>query len=265
MKADSAEWKQRSDYDRYQIEPKGFEESLRIGMIRQKTFSSGSNADYFHKIILKQIKCGEDDIIIAPEFTYNFSSKVMNEKEKNVYVEEIRKATEGKDVLVFPGTFIWQDDEEGYAHNSAPVIYDGEVLIEYFKRTDGGSSTQPDKYKIKWIGGDKRGVFEWKGKKAGIEICLDYEKRRLKEVDKIYDLDFYFLISCGTTLKSKYLPVKKGGYGINCNGGLFTSTRIIKKEFSGYSDIPPTDTKYIGSFSENPVKCGFSEGSYLLN
>lgn len=250
MKTDSEKKEPEFDYERYIIEPKNFEKHLQVGIIKHETSCLGSDVEYFHNSILKMIELEEDDIIIAPEFDYNFSDKVMGEEEKNLYIEEIKEATEGKDILVFPGTFIWYDGE--YAHNTAPVISDGEQIAECYKYYDCGSSGAPSKYELKyycpmdevnnskkWAKGKKGGIFKWKENKVGVEICADHYHNLLKHAVWKKNFDLQVIISCGMNLYPKDTVIKKGGYAIICDGSHPPYTKAVRKELDfEYSDIP---------------------------
>ena len=240
----SEEKGQEFDYDRYCIESEDSKKPLKVGVFNYRT-RYGSDVENFHETLLKQIESEKDDIIIAPEFSYSFPDRVMSEKEKKSYVEEIKEATKGKDVLVLPGTFLWYDKEESI-HDTAPIISEGEQIKEYHKFTNGNMfyflpekcefiydcpKDKPWNISKKWMNSEQGGIFKWNGNKVGVEICSDHYSGMLREAEvEKDDFDLQVVISCGIMLCPESVAVKKGGYAVYCDGDHKPSTQIIKKK-----------------------------------
>lgn len=204
------------DYAAYEIELKG--KKMRVGMIRKKTtsYDAYNDSDYFEKAIIALLGASRDDIIIAPEYDFLPKAGPMSRKEKDRRLKKLKEASKGKDILLFAGSFIWID-KNGKMHNTAPVIYDGDVLLEYDKRRDGGEWSIAERHKLKAVYGEKPGLFEWKGFSFGVEICADHGM--LKERNEARDLDFHVLVSCGRTLdENSDIVAREGGYALGCDG-----------------------------------------------
>ena len=153
------------------------------------------------------------DILIAPEFFF-YNGKPYSEMEKNNAIKFIQGMVKKKDMLILPGTIVWQKD--GYLRNSCPVIAKGDVK-EYCKATDGGDSDVALKHGCIFLPGKENGkVIEWKGKKIGIEICADHDGKKLKARKK--QLDMHIVIAAGMTLHPESIAAKNKGYGILCDG-----------------------------------------------
>ncbi|MFA5887390.1 MAG: hypothetical protein WC852_01630 [Candidatus Nanoarchaeia archaeon] len=154
------------------------------------------------------------DILIAPEFFF-YDGTPYTETEKNNALKCIQGMVIKKDMLILPGTIVWQKD--GLMRNSCPIIAEGEVKAEYFKATDGGDSDVALKHGCIYLPGKENGrVINWKGKEIGIEICADHEGKKLKSRKK--PLDMHIVIAAGKTLHPDSIAAKNKGYGILCDG-----------------------------------------------
>ncbi len=192
---------------------------LRVGMVRGKTGSSKFE-HYFEDAISRLIDIGGYDILLAPEYSF-LSSPFFTSGRKDEIMEKFAGLSSGKDMLLIPGTIVWQDENtsgdksyNGVLRNTSPIIYDGKVL-EYDKRDDGGEQNMANAFELRAEFGKESGLFEWRGYRCGIEICADHDRLRK---DDINDLDLQFLIACGATPGEKNMVVREGGYFLYCDG-----------------------------------------------
>lgn len=156
------------------------------------------------------------DILVAPEYFFYFG-KPCTKKEFENDLEELVDMSRGKHTLLMPGTFMW-DDGAGNVYNTLPIICDGNVILSYDKRTDGGErKILDDRFNKRYATGVKKGTFDWKGLKIGVELCSDHSYATLRN-DGTDDLDLQLLIAAGKGLNWKKLALKEEGHLLRCDG-----------------------------------------------
>ena len=127
----------------------------------------------------------------------------------------LKAITAGSDILLIPGS-IARLNEQGTTENTLLAVSDGETLIEYSKRYDGGDTIYANEKKLLWSKGIEEGYFPWRDYSVGVEICADHGS--LKDRDKCTDLDLQIVISCGMTLSWNSLAIHEGGLAFLCDG-----------------------------------------------
>ena len=161
--------------------------------------------------------------------------------EKNNAIKFIQGMVKKKDMLILPGTIVWQKD--GYLRNSCPVIAKGDVK-EYCKATDGGDSDVALKHGCIFLPGKENGkVIEWKGKKIGIEICADHSVGTIMQRKE--KADIHIIVGCGATIYDSNAIVKDNGYVLLCDGSyhnlkeMMTSNRAMRNNKGILQPIKP--------------------------
>ena len=184
------------------------------------TSINGTKVDSINDVILQLASSGQYDVLVGPEYSFLRSEGPLSELEKDTYLEGMKQATAGKDMLLIPGTIVWKKD--GKMYNTAYVVHNGNVFYEYHKMTDGGSSFIAEKHGLSLHRGEVPGIFEWGNLKLSLEICSDGSsvyaagvKAGLFEKD-IRDKDLQILVSAGTFFT--IAVVRPGGYIIKTNG-----------------------------------------------
>jgi len=206
------------------------EKKLKAGIIIEDTPSlMGFNERKLIRRISRYVSTGLD-ILVGPEWLFMPKEKLYSKSEKDSLVEEIANTTKDYNSLIMPGSIMWEDDS--YFYNTAPVITKGKILGEYHKYFDGGSSTYAIDRGCKKLKYEKKqqGIYPWQDYKLGVEICADGGLLycRLPEEER-QSFDFYCLISSGSTLFKRHMPLKIGGYALNSNGADPYSI-VVKKE-----------------------------------
>ncbi|MBM3199305.1 hypothetical protein FJZ53_00085 [Candidatus Woesearchaeota archaeon] len=195
-------------------------ETIKAGLLTLGSFDHGYKQDEIIDLIGKHISKHNLDIFLGPEWLFLPEKGLYTKKEKDDLVSKLVNTTKDRDTFSVPGTIMWHDNS--FFYNSAPIITNGTLLDEYFKRTDGGSINLADERACpvkKYRKGQKRGVYKWRGYTIGVEICADHG--HLKEEitnEKLPPLDIYLLSSCGMTLGSYSTPLDKNGYALYSDG-----------------------------------------------
>jgi len=143
-------------------------------------------------LVIESICSDKYDIIVSPEDSFVLPNGPMTEHEKNEHLNDLVNATLNKRVLVIPGTFIWHANGELY--NTAYVLSNGKIILEYHKRNNGGDYEIAAKHNLRFRPGSKPGVFSWNDLRMGVEICYDAGTLNREGFE---DLDVIFLICCG--------------------------------------------------------------------
>jgi len=116
--------------------------------------------------------------------------------------------------MIIPGTFVWHKGHEMF--NTAYILYNGEVIFQYNKMTEGGEKSIASRHNLIPNYGDKLGVFQWGNLKLGIEICAD---GGILKRHKVKNRDLAFLISAGNYFLDYTMnAVRAGGYGVVADG-----------------------------------------------
>ncbi len=227
----------RTDLVGYDITSPNGGKKIGVNLIKVGPDGSGSDTEYFERAIVELLEKGSQEILLAPEYNFLPITGPVTENEKADMLNRLVSASNGKDTLLFPGTIVWKDDK-GKMHNTAPVIYDGELLLEYDKMRDGGEAWIASRHQLTPNYGDKQGTFTWKGSSCGLEICADHAYSVLKD-GNINDLDFHFIVSCGMDIHRDKIAAKKGGYVMICDGGRFKKTKITQVAESHLVEVSP--------------------------
>lgn len=183
--------------------------------------------------IRRYLEDPELDVLIAPEYFFYFG-KPCTREEFEGDLEELSDMSRGKRALLMPGTFMW-DDGSGNVYNTLPIICDGNVILSYDKRTDGGERDILDeRFDKRYAIGTRSGKFEWEGLKIGVELCSDHWYATLLEKDGSNDLDLHVLVAAGKGLNWKNLAMKEEGYVLRCDGHQ-PETEVWRKNRAGGS------------------------------
>jgi hypothetical protein len=161
--------------------------------------SLGHNQEEMHYRLLKSIiSSGPDiDIIIAPEFYYF----MIDNREAELYLADLCIASEGKDVLISPGTFLFENAEDflksgiDSVPNIAYAIYHGKIIH------------QVEKFKGPYIPFQ---LWRWN---IGIEICKDLSGLSSAGVN---NLNLLLHPSAGIEMFD-YHALSQRGYVISCD------------------------------------------------
>ena len=198
----------------------GREHLLKVGMLKKKIRGGDSlcDLDRFNEILCSLIAEDSAHMLMAPSCSFHLNGGILNMEKKGQYVEDLRAESLNRNVLVFPGSFVWAD--KGKLYNSTPIIYNGKILFEYYKRTDGGENELGLRYGLEPVfGGKNSGIFAWKDYKLGIELCGDNHEGVLKDDKKVSDLDFHIVLASGRSyLYDQTIIAKPGGYAFLCDG-----------------------------------------------
>lgn len=214
-------------------------EVLNAGVLLKRTAKGIED----HNGLLEEMKiCIEKhnlDILLGPEWLFLYKDRLYPKEGKNGLLAKIAEISKGRDTLIIPGTVMWFAGMGFY--NTAPVISNGQILGEYNKKEDGGSSNIAKRRQCKrkeFRPGKEDGLYKWKDYNIGIEICADagilwhhlsFQKRPL--------LDFYFLPSCGHYCCKNTLPIKTGGYALTADGNKETSEGFYHDKEKGIVNI----------------------------
>ncbi|MEK6950000.1 MAG: hypothetical protein AABX34_07280 [Nanoarchaeota archaeon] len=174
-----------------------------VGAVLAHTSRDGSQTEQIHATILEAINSGMYDIILAPEFTYvqhdgndkntnNMEQQLLTKAEMDGCLNELISASVGRDALVIPGTFQYEDERRFLPPNIAYAIYQGKVLHRHEKLHDSAYD------------------FYWKNLHIGISICSEAILERLS-------LDLLLHPSCGISDYAGF-GVKKNGHVITLDG-----------------------------------------------
>jgi len=202
-------------------------ERFRAILIPHSTSDRGSDTSLFHQSVLETIATSSPEgLILGPEWSY-FPHQPLTETERDLFLHDIQTATKGKkDLVVAPGTFVWQKD--GKLYNTCFVVNNGEITFAYDKRKNGGEEAIARRYNLEWQPGVSVGNFSLDGLSFGIEICID-------EDFPLYDKetnDFTLLPSCGghpfKPFQSSFAGLRDGGYKL-INDGELRAVGLVQK------------------------------------
>ncbi len=204
-------------------------EPLQVGMLTAETLSFGSDTKSILASILEGCKRREHHIITAAEYSFFPYSGPLYESEVQAYLGALKEASCWGDILIIPGTFVWQ--KEGNLFNTCFALYQGEVIHQHHKMSDGGEVRIAGHYGLTANFGTTKGLFDWEGLKLGIEICAE---SGLLGKFGIRNRDLLILTSCGLPasyfLKESMEAVRDFGYGIMVDGGHPVLCSAIKKQ-----------------------------------
>ena len=189
--------------------------NLRVGMLYCKTDTKHVIGSPLEAIVKSLSVEPAPDIILAPEWFFVPEHNFYTPRQYAALRTRLKRATEGIDSLVIPGT-IARLDSQGRYLNTALVLSGGETLLEYSKRTDGGDSNFAYSHQREWQDGKKKGVFRWQDYACGLEICADHGT--LKGDKEASDLDFHFVVSCGMYFYDDSLCISENGLALLCDG-----------------------------------------------
>lgn len=227
----------------------GFKETearhIRLGLIKgNSNYARFGETDFSrYNAYLNAVEQALDyslDILVGPE--YNFvPNKPFTVAGRDELFETLEGITQGHDTLVMPGTCFWE--ENGYLHNTMPILHNGELIATYDKMRDGGETYAAGVYGLTFKPGKEIGLFSYKDINIGVEICADHGYSVLKNAG-INNLDLQIVSSCGMSLKSDSNATHLGGYQI-ITDGLYSEVDVLKNS-SGYDDFSQESaTNYI--------------------
>lgn len=137
--------------------------------------------------------------------------------DRNAPVEVVNKAQillEGEGWLSVQKRFKSKVDFVlNYYHDAARTKANRDAFLQTFVRYP---PVAPSVTEEKVVPLDQYSVFNWRGLKVGIEICLDHVRQRLALVRS--DLDLQLLPSCGVEVMPSAVAARVGGYVFNCDG-----------------------------------------------
>lgn len=206
-------------------------EKLKAGLILRNTGTDNLPQEGLLEEIIRSIHEDKLDIFLGPEWLFIPKDGLYTQEEKEIITSRLADTSKERNTLIIPGSIMWFDEKHFY--NTSPIISEGQVLGEYNKHLDCGSSLRAHKRGYGHLGyryGTKFGRYNWRGYNLGVEICADRGElaRFLKTRPDESLLDLYFLVSCGPYL-SKDIPVKNLGYGL-CSNGTNLKTEVRKRE-----------------------------------
>jgi len=173
------------------------ENPLNVAFVTTNTGESEYPFKY-NSLVLENILEAIDqglDIITAPEYAFRGKRfyQRLSEKQKDGYLNQIIEASRGKNSLIVPGTFFWEDHLNSF--NTCYVIVNGE-LKSYNKinLTQSDTNTSDGKQiRRPFKTGEKPIKLDWQNYIVGIEICSDYG--RLHNRHDTDDLDIHILVA----------------------------------------------------------------------
>ena len=161
-----------------------------------------------------------------------------SEKEKDSIIKKlIALSSAYPNLLLVPGTIMWREylylkkltKRKSPVFNTAPVISNGQEVHLYDKKNDSDEikadyrlrntdfGDQAERYRFS--PGVATGLFEWKGLKCGIEICVDHEKGTLKkELGDGQKPNLHLMLSAGMTPKKENSCAGIGGFLVSNDG-----------------------------------------------
>ena len=204
--------------------------TMPVGILTTKTVE-GADQEGLVERIGEHISKHNLNIFVGPEFLFMPKDRLYSKQEKDAIIQRLAEFTKDKEILLIPGTIMWEDEESFY--NTAPVIANGKILGEYHKQTDGHSIKHAKKRGVtkEYHMGDRFGMYDWGDLKVGVEVCADYGNLRAEQPEGI---DLYIIPSAGfdygpfggvmregDELRSP--PISKRGYIFNADGRRGTS------------------------------------------
>ncbi len=196
-------------------------------LLPHSTSDHGSDTSSFHQSVLETIATSPSEaLILGPEWSY-FPHQPLTETERDLFLHDIQTATKGKkDLVVAPGTFVWQKD--GKLYNTCFVVNNGEITFAYDKRKNGGEEVIACRHTLEWQPGVSAGEFSLNGLSFGIEICIDED---FPLSDKETN-DFSLLPSCGghpfKPFQASFAGLRSGGYKL-INDGELRTVGLVQK------------------------------------
>ncbi len=122
---------------------------------------------------------------------------------------------------------MWEDAGRMY-RNTAPVLADGKVLLEYSKKdfcvSDNGYANFA---RTKKTPGEIKGTFGWRDMDAGIEICKDHEIKNTGVLKRegLSGLDLQIVIGRQTYIYGDSIVVDDG-LVLCCDGGSVNGSKV---------------------------------------
>jgi hypothetical protein len=165
---------------------------------------------------------GDVDVLLAPEWLFVPEGRLHTAAEADDIIAALCALSAGRDGLLVPGSIAWVDDDGGY-HNTAVALCDGAVLKRLDKAHDGDDIDFARAHGATYARGEGDGVFTWRGRRVGLEICRDHADAKLRwdlEDDVVSDgrrtVDLQLVVSCGVAFR--HTAVGMGGACLLANG-----------------------------------------------
>lgn len=191
-----------------------------------------------HLELIAEAAAQQPDILLAPEyFLYQSGKAPYTMEEKEALLGQIAAIAGRQDNLIIPGTILWQ--EKGIVHNTAPVLIGRNKVHEHHKSYDLDTwMICIDFGLISQLGTEPGYVIDWRGKRIGLEICVEHKLGRLKQSGRGTDLHVVvgcngYLIGNNNTARSDGRPE---GYMLLCDG--LKKSRVNKGSGDLTDDLP---------------------------
>ena len=207
----------------------GFEDKedlIKIAAIVPKTSVYPSNKTLVrtsHRVLCEIIDEDENDIVIAPEYTYFHSRGPLDADERNRYLDSILRKSKGKRTLIIPGSFIWKT-RAGRFYNTTYVIQNGEKILTHHKTDECGEEKIGELYDLAPSFGHYEGLFDWRHSSSSktlrcrVDICQDNDALSGNGEN---NLDMQFIIAC--KLEYRSYGLRDGGKFVYVDGGYVES------------------------------------------
>lgn len=196
---------------------------------------------------------------------------MYSSSDKEVLISQLCGVSEGKNVLVIPGTMFWIEREprykksffksklqaRGVVRNSAFVIYRGNLIKTYHKKQESHELDSFEASEFDFISGVNDGMVDINGLTVGVEVCADHtgsnnlrkmvisnanpymDSTQLFLHDKLTALtekrdigvDVHILLSDGMSMEQSKSAFRKGGCGLHCDSRI--PPGVYQKDDSG--------------------------------
>jgi len=201
---------------------------LHVGMIKKNTTRGCDEFNSLEQICNILDSHDNLDVLLAPEWFCLPKEGLYNFEDFNFIKKTLEEKTRGRDILLIPGTIGWSDGK--FYRNTATMISNGKTEFVYSKRFSGGDRGLAWRNNLIWRSGKKKGIFNWKGYRCGVEICADHPNQALLKKDGVKNLDLQFIISYGVRSYNISSAVSYGGYVLKCDG-FHKKCEVKRKKF----------------------------------
>ncbi len=233
---------------------------LRVGMLAYSRLADPEQrlARSPMESIRRALKARPDlDILVAPEWFLGGPARFAKAGAVERFQRALEAETAGRSTLVVPGSVAWVDGKGSY-RNTALAVSDGQTLLRYDKRSDGFDDDLAQAQGYRYAPGTEPGLFEWNGRRAGLEICLDHTDRRLAgdlAAAGAEPLDLQLVVSAGVWPKASAAVVREGGVVLSDEATLWgpqVLTRLPgeERQFRVQSvdeELKPVETQRLGN------------------
>jgi len=208
---------------------------MKIASIKEKTgYFAPVDSDAYFKKFERIANTSKADIVFGPEFSFATFQNLLNinDLEKKLINLDFKTS---KDQLLIPGTGLVVDRDKSELYNLAPILTGGEIFY-CFKKTSNGEHLSAEKIGLEYIKGTiDQSIFNYKTFKIALDICRDYEVRKLKN-SGVFNCDFHFILASnlsGVNLE-KAVVKDRGFVLLNDGGSYFDGTSIYSLRNSNF-------------------------------